>query len=94
MPGEPQRFKACLQQREKPPSAPQLALDGLQTPSPAALPPRRYCKPCASPFWDIGPDSGRCLSCGREIRDLEVRKWHAIARDERRRIGAKWGAVP
>jgi hypothetical protein len=54
----------------------------------------RYCrcdrdKPYTAPNWDIEPDGGHCRSCDLPLRKHDVRRWHAIARDERARLAAK-----
>jgi hypothetical protein len=90
------RFAAWLKQQPPKPTPAQAHLDigdGWQPPAPTAAP-RRYCK-CCMPRWDIGPDAGRCTGCGADVRDWDVRRWHAIACEERRRIAAKgWLGLP
>jgi hypothetical protein len=66
--------------------------DGFRAAQPVP-PPRRYCKPCVSPDWDIEPASGSCRNCGGELREAAVRRWHAIACAERLRLTAK-GLMP
>jgi hypothetical protein len=55
--------------------------------------PQRYCK-CEEPYshknWDVGPDDGSCRTCGNELRQMDVRRLHAIARDEQARIAYKF----
>ena len=55
---------------------------------------RRFCRcerdlPYAVVNWDIGPDGGNCRSCGRELHPGVVRREHAHAIAERRRVLVK-----
>jgi hypothetical protein len=59
-----------------------------------AAPPSQRCRcdsdrPYTRPDWDIDPDGGRCRSCDRDLREQDVQRMHAIARDERARIERK-----
>lgn len=74
----------------------QLGFDGDAPPTVErrrSTPPRRFCK-CEEPYfrknWDVGPDGGSCRTCGNELRKMDVRRLHAIARDEQARIAHKF----
>jgi hypothetical protein len=71
----------------------QLGFDGEALPVEGRAVPHRYCK-CEEPYfrknWDVGPDDGSCRTCGNELRQMDVRRLHAVARDERARIAHKF----
>ena len=46
-------------------------------------------RPYTRPNWDVGPDGGHCRSCGRDLREHDVRRMHAIALEERARMELK-----
>jgi hypothetical protein len=61
---------------------------------PVAQTPPRSCRcdrdrPYTAPNWDIEPDGGHCRGCDLPLRDHDVRRAHAIARDARSRLMAK-----